>query len=180
MRDHVQGRSGRCRVNPDRTLRLASLGSGVGMARVDASGAGGAAPGALGPDVGAHGPGGAARGRPGPGCRPGGLRRPCRALARACSPAPWTGTGWSARRSGSSSPPRSGNGEDASVGQAAADVMTAAAWRLDLSPDGWRVAAAELFDAAARQPRSRPVRGHSVAGLQPGRKRPSRDRRAAG
>jgi len=43
----------------------------------------------------------------------------------------------------------------AQIGQAAADVMTAAAWRLDRSPGGPRVQAAERLDAATRRPGGR-------------------------
>jgi hypothetical protein len=52
---------------------------------------------------------------------------------------------------------RAGPADAAAMGQAAAEAMTVAAWRLDRGPDGHRVRAAEHFDAAVRLPGGRPA-----------------------
>jgi hypothetical protein len=59
---------------------------------------------------------------------------------------------------------RAGPADVAAIGQAAADAMTVAAWRLDRSPDGHRVRAAEHLDAAVRLPggRTAPPSGQTI------------------
>jgi hypothetical protein len=52
---------------------------------------------------------------------------------------------------------RAAAADAAAMGQAAADAMTVAAWRLDHSPGGHRVRAAEHLDAAVRLPGGRPA-----------------------
>jgi hypothetical protein len=59
---------------------------------------------------------------------------------------------------------RAGPADAAAIGQAAADAMTVAAWRLDRRPDGHRVRAAEHFDAGVRLPggRTAPPSGRAI------------------